>query len=133
MTVGPPLETLRLSERERDSLLHIKRLTGIDHWNTLCRWAFCVSLREGPVTPAERVTSSPDSGVEIAWRTLVGESEIGFLALVTASAGLTLATPQAFLRQHISRGIALLHARLQTDSRARKAEVSRLSDLLLAD
>ena len=39
-------EHIRLSQQARESLVKLKRYTGIPHWNTLCRWAFCLSLAE---------------------------------------------------------------------------------------
>jgi len=48
------LDHIRVSERGRDQLVRLKRPTGIQHWNVLCRWAFCMSLADSCVpTPAK--------------------------------------------------------------------------------
>lgn len=127
MTLKPPLETLRLSERERDSLLQLKRLTGIEHWNALCRWALCASIAEGPVAPNQMEPPS-DSSLEMSWRTFSGEIDVALLALLMPSEGQSLSeiSPSRNLRLHLSRGIALLLARLSTDDTGRKANPARL-------
>ena len=33
------IEHIRLSQHAKDQLIKLKRVTGIDHWNELCRWA----------------------------------------------------------------------------------------------
>lgn len=132
MTLTPPLDTLRLSERERDTLLQIKRLTGIEHWNVLCRWALCISLAEGQLPPAETEVPS-DSNLEMAWHTFAGDSAIAFMVLL-GDVGASTAESQheraRRLRRHLARGIALLHARVQADSLDRRARPSRLAALL---
>lgn len=127
MTIKPPLENLRLSERERESLLQIKRLTGIENWNVLCRLALCISFREGPIPVTEKEVAS-DSSLEMSWRTLVGEAEPGFLALLHRREPESSST--RLLRSHLARGIALVHARLQTDSGSRRADPLRLAALI---
>jgi DNA sulfur modification protein DndE len=38
------IDRFRLSETAKEQLTRIKRATKIEQWNTLCRWAFCLSL-----------------------------------------------------------------------------------------
>lgn len=64
------IETVRVSEKARDQLITLKRYTGIKNWNTLCRWAFCVSIREASVPPNTDVVT--DSSVEMTWRVFGG-------------------------------------------------------------
>ena len=48
------LKQIRLSAQARDQLIRLKARTGIGQWNVLCRWAFCLSLRQpSPPTPVE--------------------------------------------------------------------------------
>ena len=64
------IETVRVSEVARDQLITLKRYTGIKNWNTLCRWAFCVSLKE-PSIPSDQPLGK-DSNVEMTWRVFGG-------------------------------------------------------------
>ena len=62
------LEHIRVSRQAREQLIRLKRHTGIEHWNVLCRWAFCRSLAEPGVPPPARIPA--DSNVEMSWRVL---------------------------------------------------------------
>jgi DNA sulfur modification protein DndE len=54
----------RLSAQAKDQLIRLKTRTGIAQWNILCRWAFCLSLRQPSVpTPLE---IPADSNVEMS-------------------------------------------------------------------
>jgi DNA sulfur modification protein DndE len=65
-----PIEHIRISEQAKDQLIKLKRITGIQHWNVLCRWAFCLSLAEKhPPTPTKILT---DSSVEMTWKVFAG-------------------------------------------------------------
>ncbi len=44
--IEPPLDRVRISQAAKDQLIKLKRVTKIDQWNILCRWAFCRSLAE---------------------------------------------------------------------------------------
>jgi DNA sulfur modification protein DndE len=65
-----PIEHIRLSKAARDQLVTLKRRTGIDNWNVLCRFAFCRSLAEPAVPPALKLTA--DSSVEMTWKVFAG-------------------------------------------------------------
>src|ERR1019366_6751351 len=67
----PPVENVRVSRRGRDQLIKIRRVTGIENWNVICRWAFCASLREPSVPPV--VDKEGESAVELSWRTFAGD------------------------------------------------------------
>ena len=64
------IEHIRVSQQAKDQLIKLKRVTGIGHWNELCRWAFCVSLAEQSVPPAKRIPA--DSNVEMSWKVFGG-------------------------------------------------------------
>ena len=66
-----PLERIRVSQRSRDTLSTLKRRTGIEHWNVLCRWAFLDSL-SNPNRPVI-VKNLPESNLEIHWDVFAGE------------------------------------------------------------
>ena len=42
------VEHIRLSKQAKNQLIKLKRVTGIEHWNVLCRWALVrVPFRAG--------------------------------------------------------------------------------------
>ncbi|WP_226356634.1 DNA sulfur modification protein DndE [Pseudonocardia sp. ICBG601] len=105
------LEHIRLSQQARDQLITLKRRTGVQHWNVLCRWALCRSLAEVAPPPLIRLTL--DSNVEMDWRTFGGDLGDVFWALVRLRChqdGLSLddETVAQQLRLHLHRGIGYL-------------------------
>jgi DNA sulfur modification protein DndE len=107
-----PIESIRLSEKERQKLILLKRKTGIQNWNVLCRWAFCLSLAESSTPPLEHLSS--DSSVEMSWKVFAGPHGPVFDALLRERArrdGFDLAGPNQtyFLRLHINRGLSYLN------------------------
>lgn len=106
------LDHIRLSQQAKDQLTRVKRRTGIKNWNTLCRWAFCLSLAEpDPPAPA-RIPA--DSSVEMTWRTFTGpDHEDVYWAVLRqrcADHGLPIDddTLAAQFRLHLHRGIGYL-------------------------
>jgi len=67
----PPVERVRISQAGKDQLLKLRRVTGINQWNILCRWAFCRSLAEP--TPPSPVPIPADSNVEMTWQIFGGD------------------------------------------------------------
>jgi len=76
------IETIRLSQQAKDQLVNLKRKTGIENWNVLCRWAFFLSLSEPSIPPASKIPS--DSNVEMSWRVFGGTFAEVFDALFVA-------------------------------------------------
>lgn len=74
------IEHIRLSQQAKDQLIKLKRVTGIEHWNVLCRWALCLSLAEQSVPPASKIPA--DSNVEMSWKVFGGRYADLYLALV---------------------------------------------------
>jgi DNA sulfur modification protein DndE len=104
------IKHFHLTPQARDQLIRLKTRTGIGQWNILCRWAFCLSLRQpAPPTPIEL----PNSSVEITWQTFGGEAHELYLALLKERCqqdGLGTAD-DVLLRQfrlHLHRGISHL-------------------------
>jgi DNA sulfur modification protein DndE len=110
------IEHIRLSQQAKDQLIKLKRVTGIEHWNVLCRWAFCVSLAE-PNVPA--LTKIPaDSNVEMSWKVFGGRYADVYLALLKERCLRDqLKTDSDTLGQqfrvHLHRGISYLFANKQ--------------------
>src|SRR4051794_40040791 len=74
------IKQVRLSSQAKDQLIRLKTKTGIQQWNVLCRWAFCLSLRQpAPPTPVE---VPADSNVEMSWQVFGGEAQELYLALL---------------------------------------------------
>ena len=74
------IETVRISEKAKRQLIKVKRQTGIEHWNVLCRWAFCLSIADESVPSPTNIPL--DSNVEMSWRTFGGEYHELYLALL---------------------------------------------------
>lgn len=107
----PPVETVRVSPLGRDQLIKLKRQTGIEHWNVLCRWALCASLRES--TPPSPPSSSGEGGVEMSWKVFAGEHSDIYAALIAMRCRKDEMeeTPEAqanCLRFHLHRGLGYL-------------------------
>ena len=105
------IKQIRLSTQAKEQLIRLKTRTTIPQWNILCRWAFCLSLRQpAPPTPVE---IPADSNVEMTWQVFGGEAHELYLALLkercardglgTAEDGLARQ-----FRLHLHRGISHL-------------------------
>jgi DNA sulfur modification protein DndE len=108
-----PLDHIKVSEKAKDQLVKLKRTTGIQHWNVLCRWAFCVSLAEPTVPSSVKIPA--DSRVEMTWRIFGGAYEEIYAALLRQrcqddelGASDEVLTTQ--FRLHLHRGLAYLAA-----------------------
>jgi DNA sulfur modification protein DndE len=105
------LKQIRLSAQANDQLIRLKTKTGIPQWNILCRWAFCLSLRQpAPPTPIE---VPADSNVEMTWLVFAGEASELYLALLKERCEQDgLGTSEEVLarqfRLHLHRGISYL-------------------------
>ena len=74
------IKQFRLSAQAREQLIRLKTRTGIAQWNILCRWAFCLSLRQP--TPPTPIEVPADSNVELTWQVFGGEAQELYLALL---------------------------------------------------
>lgn len=107
----PPIETIYITPQGRDQLIQIKRWTGIQTWNVMCRWAFCVSIAE-PSAPTPLAHSS-ERGIEIEWRVFGGAYRDVYLALLkhrcrTDGFDLSDSELRTQFHLHLHRGIAYL-------------------------
>ena len=106
------IKQVRLSSQGKDQLIRLKSKTGISQWNILCRWAFCISLKEDTVpTPVE---IPADSNVEMSWHVFGGECHELYLALLKERCikdGVDIGDDSAVNRQfrlHLHRGLGYL-------------------------
>ena len=106
-----PIERIRLSQTAKERLSKLKRITKIDQWNILCRWALCRSLAE-PSIPSP-VPIPADSNVEMTWNVFGGEiADALLIALKQRCHQDGLDTDKETLKQqfrlHLHRGIGYL-------------------------
>lgn len=104
----PPLERIRVSQRSRDTLTTLKRRTGIEHWNVLCRWAFLDSLSNPnkPVVAKNQI----ESNLEMHWDVFAGNLADFILAAFAIRALRDGVKPvkaemSEYFRSHLERGI----------------------------
>jgi len=114
MKLPTELERIRLSQKEKDALVTLKRRTGIGQWNVLCRWAFLLSLAERKAPKTQEIIS--DSNIEMGWKTFGGEYDQLFLhLLIERCLADGISTEQSSLvcqfRIHLQRGISYLSAK----------------------
>ena len=105
------IETVRVSEGAKDQLITLKRHTGIKNWNVLCRWAFCVSLREETPPPVYPIIS--DSSIEMTWKVFGGTYAELYWALLKQRClsdgfGMDDDTLTLQFKLHLHRGIGYL-------------------------
>jgi DNA sulfur modification protein DndE len=107
------IKQIKLSSQAKDQLIRLKTKTGISQWNIVCRWAFCLSLRQP--TPPTPVDIPSDSNVEMSWQVFGGEWQEIYLALLKErclqdGAELTEESLGKQFRLHLHRGIGYLAA-----------------------
>jgi DNA sulfur modification protein DndE len=107
------IEHIRLSQQGRDQLIRLKRWTGIENWNVLCRWAFCISLAEPSIPPPTKIPA--DSSVEMTWKVFGGTHHDIYLAMLKERCykdglGTSDEVISAQFRLHLHRGIGYLAA-----------------------
>lgn len=127
------IEHIRLSQQAKEQLIRLKRSTGIQNWNVLCRWAFCVSLAEEDRPRLDRIHA--DSSVEMTWKVFGGEYHEVYLALLKERCrrdgmGLDTEALSTQFKLHLHRGIAILsdkQTRSISDLLARAVHPKRMS------
>ena len=100
-------ETIRVSERGKQQLIALKRRTGIENWNVLCRWAFCASLNESTVPPDVDIIAN--SSIEMTWKTFGGQHDALYRALLKQrchkdNIQLTPENLEKYFKLHLHRG-----------------------------
>ena len=106
-----PIRSVRISASGRDQLIRLKRMTGIEHWNVLCRWALARSLAEATIPSPAPLGEA--SNVEMSWPVFAGPiAETILIALRQRLVEDKLPTDDEtlvhYFRLHLHRGIAYL-------------------------
>jgi DNA sulfur modification protein DndE len=112
------MERIKLNAAARNQLATLKRRTGIEHNNALCRHALCISLANPSVPPEENFSFG--GGVEIDWRTLTGgQDELYYNLLVVRLLSEGKRVTDESVRQtfvlHVHRGLSYLVSRREED------------------
>lgn len=108
----PPIENVRVSARGKEILIKVKKHTGLEHWNEVCRIALCRSLADPTLPP--KFAKMGDSSIEMEWKTFAGpfQDEFAFLIVFRAQRdGIDLTKKESlaeYFRSHLERGIISL-------------------------
>ena len=109
------IESVRISEKGKQQLTQLKRKTGIDQWNILCRWSLCLSLAEPSIPPEEEIPA--DSNVEMTWKTFAGQNEELYSAILRQRLlddELGTDEEMKWFRIHLHRGISYLNNKVNS-------------------
>ena len=107
------IDPVKVSERAKNQLITLKRRTGVENWNVLCRYALTRSVSEPSVPPEEHIPL--DSNIEMSWKTFGGEFSDVYEQLVRHRGAQDYgeASEDVVRRQfhlHLHRGISYLMA-----------------------
>lgn len=107
------IDRIRLTAAAKNQLSTLKRRTGIEHYNSICRHALCLSLENSSMPPSEDLNFA--GGLEIDWRTLTGGNEDLYVNLVLSSLSCSGSGEEVevkdILVRHIHRGLSLMMSR----------------------
>jgi DNA sulfur modification protein DndE len=106
------IETVYLPQKNKDQLIKLKRATGIQYWNVLCRWALCLSLADKTI-PSQVAASSNEHAIEMSWKVFGGQEQDLYSALIIERCKqdkmkLEKEVLSLQLRSHLHRGIGLM-------------------------
>ena len=105
------IDLLRTSANVRNSLTRIKTITGIPNWNVICRWAFCLSLKQ---TSLPREVDEKLDGIEIDYDTLVGKNKSIYTQLlinnlISHKVEIDKKNLTKYLYAHVNRGVNIIY------------------------
>jgi len=112
------IERVKLTAAAKQQLITLKKKTGIEHYNTICRHALVVSLSNPAPAPTENFHFA--NGLEIDWDVFAGGSGNVYLNLLlvrTAQEGYpcTANHVRQTLSSHVHRGLSYLASRKETE------------------
>ncbi len=112
------MERIKLNAAARNQLTTLKRRTGMEHNNAICRHALCLSLANASVPPLEAF--SFNGGIEIDWRTFTGGEDALYynllaVRLVSEGKRVTDDAIRQALTVHVHRGLSYLVSRREDD------------------
>ncbi|MDP3671829.1 MAG: DNA sulfur modification protein DndE [Telluria sp.] len=112
------IDRIRLTAAAKNQLIALKRKTGIEHYNAICRHAFCLSLANPSVPPREAFNFN--GGIDIDWRTFTGGHEALYLNLLLLrlhkdNLDINETIFRQMLAQHLHRGLSYLSSRKEDE------------------
>ncbi|MDR6496386.1 DNA sulfur modification protein DndE [Paraburkholderia terricola] len=125
------IERVKLTAAAKNQLVALKRRTGIEHNNVLCRHALCLSLANPSIPPTENFNFS--GGIEIDWRTFTGGNEglyhnLLVVRLLNDHAPVSPEEIRVALLHHVHRGLSYLASRREDDLLAELARTLALAN-----
>ena len=125
------MDRIKLNATARNQLSTLKRRTGIEHNNAICRHALCISLANPSVPPKENFVFN--GGIEIDWRTLTGGQDALYynLLVVRLLCEEQLVNEESVRQtfvEHVHRGLSYLVSRREEDLLVELANSLALSD-----
>ncbi len=111
------IERVKLSAAAKQQLSTLKKKTGIEHYNVICRHALCVSLANESKVPDENIQFA--GGLEIDWKVFAGESDDTLLNVLISRALIddgdsSPANVRKTLTGHLHRGLGYLASKSGT-------------------
>lgn len=105
------IDRVRLSASARQQLITLKRRTGLQHYNVICRHALCESLANSTVAPIETLQFA--DGLEIDWSVFCGGESETYTNMLTVRAladGIEMSegSIRQLLTTHVHRGLSFL-------------------------
>ena len=118
------IDQLRTSASLKNLLTRIKGITSIQNWNVLCRWGFCISIKQSTIP---RKVDEKLDGVEIDYDVLVGKNKTIYTQLLINNLRrnnieINKENLAKYLNAHVNRGINIIY----------NYKMKSISDLLLA-
>lgn len=112
------IDRLRLSAIAKNQLSSIKRKTGIEHYNAICRHALCLSLANPSVPPVENFNFN--GGLEIDWKIFSSGNEVLYynimvVRLLMDGEEISLDNVRQSLTRHTHRGLSYLASKVESD------------------
>jgi len=112
------IERVKLTAAAKQQLITLKRRTGVEHYNTICRHALVLSLSNPAPAPVENLQFA--NGLEIDWDVFTGGCSETYLNLVILrtlqdSDQLTAQQVRQTVSSHLHRGLSYLVSRKETE------------------
>lgn len=112
------IERVKLTAAAKQQLITLKRRTGIEHYNTICRHALALSLTNPAPAPIENLIFA--NGLEIDWEVFTGgygETYLNILIIRTLQDVGEFSTSQLrqTLSSHLHRGLSYLASKKDTE------------------